>query len=61
MNVEPGELDSAGTEDAMQIGMVGLGRMGMNMVRRLLQNGQEVVAYNRSFDKSEERQVLAGK
>ncbi len=38
----------------MQIGMVGLGRMGMNMARRLLQNGQEVVAYNRSFDKTEE-------
>ncbi len=38
----------------MQIGMIGLGRMGMNMARRLLQNGQEVVAYNRSFDKTEE-------
>lgn len=35
----------------MRIGMVGLGRMGMNMVRRLLQNGHEVVAYNRNHDK----------
>lgn len=35
----------------MRIGMIGLGRMGMNMVRRLLKNGHEVVAYNRSADK----------
>ncbi len=32
----------------MQIGMVGLGRMGANMVRRLLQAGHECVVYNRS-------------
>ncbi|MCB2183001.1 MAG: decarboxylating 6-phosphogluconate dehydrogenase [Desulfobulbaceae bacterium] len=38
----------------MNIGMVGLGRMGMNMVRRLLQGGHNVVAYNRSPDKTEE-------
>jgi len=38
----------------MEIGMIGLGRMGMNMARRLLQGGQEVVAYNRSLDKTEE-------
>ncbi|TEA72280.1 phosphogluconate dehydrogenase (NAD(+)-dependent, decarboxylating) [Allopusillimonas ginsengisoli] len=30
----------------MQIGMVGLGRMGSNMVRRLLRNGQECVVYD---------------
>lgn len=35
----------------MRIGMIGLGRMGMNMVRRLMQHGIEVVAYNRSADK----------
>src|SRR2546428_13102932 len=29
----------------MQIGMVGLGRMGGNMARRLLRGGHEVVAY----------------
>jgi 6-phosphogluconate dehydrogenase len=34
--------------------MIGLGRMGMNMVRRLLQGGHEVVAYNRSPEKAEE-------
>jgi 6-phosphogluconate dehydrogenase len=32
----------------MQVGMIGLGRMGMNMARRLLQDGHEVVAYNRT-------------
>jgi len=32
----------------MQIGMVGLGRMGANMVRRLMQAGHECVVYNRS-------------
>ena len=38
----------------MKIGMAGLGRMGMNMVRRLLQNGQSVVAFNRSPEKVDE-------
>jgi 6-phosphogluconate dehydrogenase len=38
----------------MQLAMVGLGRMGMNMVRRLLKNGHEVVAYNRTPQKTEE-------
>ena len=32
----------------MQIGMLGLGRMGGNMVRRLLSKGQECVVYNRT-------------
>jgi len=31
----------------MQIGMIGLGRMGASMVRRLLQHGHECVAYAR--------------
>ena len=30
----------------MQLGMIGLGRMGSNMVRRLLRNGQECVVYD---------------
>ncbi len=38
----------------MQIGMVGLGRMGMNMARRLLQGGHDVVAYNRTPKKIKE-------
>ena len=35
----------------MQIGMIGLGRMGMNMARRLLTGDHQVVAYNRTLDK----------
>ena len=31
----------------MQIGMIGLGRMGANMVRRLLRDGHECVVYGR--------------
>jgi 6-phosphogluconate dehydrogenase len=34
----------------MQLGMIGLGRMGANMVRRLLANGHECVAYDRSAE-----------
>ena len=32
----------------MQIGMIGLGRMGANMVRRLLKGGHHCVVYDRS-------------
>jgi 6-phosphogluconate dehydrogenase len=32
----------------MQIGMIGLGRMGANMVRRLLKAGHQCVVFNRS-------------
>jgi len=38
----------------MRIGFIGLGRMGSNMVRRLLRNGHEVVAYNRTAEKTKE-------
>jgi len=34
----------------MQLAMIGLGRMGGNMVRRLLQGGHEVVVYDRAPD-----------
>ena len=34
----------------MQIGMIGLGRMGANMVRRLLQGGHQCVVYDRNPD-----------
>jgi 6-phosphogluconate dehydrogenase len=40
--------------------MVGLGKMGMNMARRLLRGGHEVVAYNRSPEKSEQLQEEDG-
>jgi 6-phosphogluconate dehydrogenase len=32
----------------MQLGMIGLGRMGANMVRRLLKNGHSAVVYDRA-------------
>src|SRR5216684_6730686 len=35
-------------ERAMQFGMVGLGRMGANMVRRLMRGGHTCVVYDRS-------------
>jgi 6-phosphogluconate dehydrogenase len=38
----------------VRIGMIGLGRMGMNMVRRLLRDNHEIVAYNRTPQKTEE-------
>src|SRR6187551_3226145 len=34
----------------MQLAMIGLGRMGGNMVQRLLQGGHDVVVYDRSAD-----------
>ena len=34
----------------MQMGMVGLGRMGANMVRRLLRGGHECVVFDVSAD-----------
>ena len=34
----------------MQLGMIGLGRMGANMARRLMENGHTIVAYDRSAD-----------
>jgi 6-phosphogluconate dehydrogenase len=38
----------------MQVGMVGLGRMGMNMSKRLVRGRHKVVAYNRSPEKVSE-------
>ena len=38
----------------MRIGFIGLGRMGANMVRRLLRDGHQVVAYNRTAEKTRE-------
>ncbi|TSK05155.1 MAG: decarboxylating 6-phosphogluconate dehydrogenase [Geobacter sp.] len=34
----------------MQIGMIGLGRMGANLVRRLLKGGHDCVVYDRNAD-----------
>lgn len=38
----------------MEIGIIGLGRMGMNMARRLIQGGHRVVAYNRTPARADE-------
>ena len=40
--------------DAMRIGFIGLGRMGANMVRRLVRDGHEIVIYNRTPEKTRE-------
>ena len=36
------------TKTTMQLGMVGLGRMGANMVRRLIKDGHQCVVYDRA-------------
>jgi len=38
----------------LELAIVGLGRMGGNMARRLQQAGHRVIAYNRSFEKTQE-------
>ncbi len=38
----------------MEIGLIGLGRMGANMAIRLLQGGHRVVVQNRTFEKAQE-------
>src|ERR1700722_2514588 len=35
-------------QPTMQLGMIGLGRMGANMVRRLMKNGHSGVVFDRS-------------
>ena len=34
----------------MQLGMIGLGRMGGNMVRRLMRGGHSCIVYDRAAD-----------
>src|ERR1700747_45851 len=36
------------TDTPMQLGMIGLGRMGANLTRRLMRDGHRVVAYDRN-------------
>lgn len=38
----------------MKLAMIGLGRMGANMVRRLVKDGHEVIAYNRTFQTAQD-------
>ena len=44
----------------MQIGFIGLGRMGANMVRRLVRDGHEVIAYTSGRMKKNRIRILAG-
>ena len=41
----------------MELAMVGLGRMGGNMARRLLRGGHRVVVWNRTFAKAQELEI----
>jgi len=45
------------TDKPMQLGMIGLGRMGANLVRRLMRDGHRCVAYDRN---PEAVKLLAG-
>ena len=38
------------TKKPLQLGMIGLGRMGTNMVRRLIKDGHDCVVFDRSMD-----------
>jgi len=38
----------------MKLAMIGLGRMGMNMSKRLLKEGHQLIAYNRSPEKTKQ-------
>jgi len=38
------------TDQPMQLGMIGLGRMGANLVRRMMRDGHRCVVYDRSAD-----------
>jgi len=38
------------TDTPMQLGMIGLGRMGSNLVRRLMRDGHKCVAFDRNAD-----------
>jgi 6-phosphogluconate dehydrogenase len=46
----PWPFEAKGESCTMQLGMIGLGRMGANMVRRLLRAGHECVVYDRTAD-----------
>src|SRR3989454_8680838 len=44
----PGRAIGSSKESAVQLGMIGLGRMGANMARRLLAGGHQCVVFDRS-------------
>src|ERR1700690_4195250 len=50
MNTPSQKEQPQARKENMQLGMVGLGRMGANMVRRLIKNGHPCVVYDRAPD-----------
>src|SRR5688500_13396910 len=44
----------------MQLGMIGLGRMGGNMVERLLRGGHQVVVFDRDPERTQEVGAMDG-
>jgi 6-phosphogluconate dehydrogenase len=50
MNFDAQSFESPEENRGMQLGMIGLGRMGANMVRRLMRGGHECVVYDRAAD-----------
>ena len=48
------------TSTPMQLGMIGLGRMGANLSRRLMRDGHEVVVYDVSADAVEQLEGEGG-
>src|SRR5687767_1209891 len=53
-------MNEFGEGAAMELGMVGLGRMGANMARRLTRASVSVAAYNRTFEVAEALQQECG-
>jgi 6-phosphogluconate dehydrogenase len=48
--IETHDVDSSKREQTMQLGMIGLGRMGANMAQRLRQAGHDVVGFDPDVD-----------
>ena len=44
----------------MRVGIIGLGRMGEGMSRRMIKEGIETVGYRRNYDKAKELQESGG-
>ena len=49
------------TDTPMQLGMVGLGRMGSNLVRRLMRDGHRCVVYDVNADAVKELETEKGR
>ena len=54
------ELHNANATNQMRVGIIGLGRMGEGMSRRMIKEGIETVGYRRNYDKAKELQESGG-